>query len=71
MTKFAKYVKTENIRKTRKEKGITVRELQEALGFNSPSSYYYLESGFVEPRISQMAILSQVLDEPASNFFAL
>jgi DNA-binding XRE family transcriptional regulator len=41
------------------------------MGLASRVSYYNLESGIVEPRISQMIILSEILDKPVSHLFNL
>lgn len=71
MSRYSEYVKTENIRNARKGKGITVEEITSKMGLASRVSYYNLETGIVEPRISQMVTLSKILEEPVSNFFAL
>ena len=69
MNRYSIYVKTENIKQTRKDKKITVDELIDRLGFASRVSYYNLENGVVEPRISQMVTLSQILGGPVKKFF--
>lgn len=71
MNKFSKYVKTEDIREIRKAKGITVNEIVKRMGFSSRVSYYNIESGYVEPKISQMVMLSEILDEPIERIFNL
>ena len=69
--KYSKYVKRENIRNTRKEKHISVKDLTKELGLSSTVSYYNIENGMVEPKISQMVTISKLLDEPVKNFFML
>lgn len=69
MAKYSEYVKTENIKRARKEKHIQVNEIIKKMGLASRVSYYNLESGIVEPRISQMIILSEILDKPMSYLF--
>lgn len=71
MAKYSKYTNTENIREARRKKNVTVNTLRDVLGYTSRVSYYNLENGKVEPKISQMIILSEVLDEPINHFFAL
>lgn len=71
MAKYSEYVKTENLKKARKDKGITVNELISRMGLASRVSYYNIENGIVEPKISQMILISQILNEPMKNFFAL
>lgn len=69
MRPYSKYVKTSDIRKTRKQKKMSANKIATEMGFSSICSYYNLETGLVEPRISQMVRLSQILDEPVKNFF--
>lgn len=69
MNKYSKYVNTSNIRKTRTEKGITVAEIAKRMDLTCRSSYYNLENGYVEPRISQMLALSEILGMPISYLF--
>lgn len=69
MSRYSIYVYTDNIREARKSKGLTVGEIMDKMGFLSRASYYNLENGVVEPRISQMITLSQILGGPVKNFF--
>lgn len=69
--KFIGYVNRDNLRETRKKKNVRVTEILKALGLSSSVSYYNIENGLTEPKISQMVIISQMLDEPVTNFFNL
>lgn len=69
MAKYSEYVKTENIKKARKEKHISVNEIICKMGLASRVSYYNVENGVVEPRISQMILLSKILEKPVSHLF--
>ena len=69
MGKYGKYVKTENIRGARKNKHILIADIIEKMGLTSRVSYYNIENGIVEPRISQMIILSEILGEPITKLF--
>ena len=71
MNKYSMYVKTEKIKNERKKKQKTIKDMSVNLGFKSPISYYNLEVGIVEPKISQMIKLSKVLGKPVSYFFNL
>lgn len=50
-----------NIKALRKQKGITVAELQNAFGFNNPTSIYKWERGENLPSIDNLVILAYVL----------
>lgn len=69
MNKYSEYVKTENIRNARKSKNLKVMDLAEKLGLSSRVSYYNIENGIVEPKISQIVIISEALGEPVENLF--
>ena len=71
MGKYGKYVKTENIRSARKNKHILIADIIAKMGLTSRVSYYNIENGIVEPRISQMIILSEILEEPVHHLFNL
>lgn len=69
MAKFSEYVKTENIRNARINKGLTVGDISRRMGFSSRVSYYNIENGVVEPKVSQIVTLSNILDGPVQEFF--
>lgn len=51
----------ENIKRIRKSKGISVRELQDVFGFNNPQAIYKWQSGKSVPTIDNIVILASVL----------
>ncbi len=51
----------ENIKRIRKSKGISVRELQDVFGFNNPQAIYKWQSGKSVPTIDNIVILAAVL----------
>lgn len=51
----------ENIKRIRKSKGISVRELQDVFGFNNPQAIYNWQSGKSVPTIDNIVILASVL----------
>ncbi|WP_270248334.1 helix-turn-helix domain-containing protein [Dorea formicigenerans] len=54
--------KGENIIILRKQKQMSVRELQEAFGFETPQAIYKWQHGTALPTIDNLVILSAVLD---------
>ena len=71
MNKYAKYVNTEELRKTRNKKKKTYEDMSNEMGMKSPISYYNLEVGIVEPKISQMIKVSNILGKPIGKIFNL
>ena len=51
----------ENIRRMRKEAGISVRELQIMFGFTNPQSIYSWQSGKSLPSVDNFIILAMIL----------
>ena len=52
----------ENIAKMRKSKGITVKALQNALGFSTPQAIYKWQQGVCMPTIDNLVILAAIFD---------
>ena len=50
-----------NINKLRKRAGISVKQLQDVLGFNTPQAIYKWLSGVSMPTIDNLVILAAVL----------
>lgn len=71
MNKFSKYVNTENLKKSRLKRRFSYEDMAKKLGFKSQISYYNLEKGIVEPKISQMIKISEILGKPVPVFFNL
>ncbi len=51
-----------NIRQLRRKKGLSVRDIQEAMGFDSPSAVYKWEWGKALPSIEHLMTLSWLFD---------
>lgn len=64
-------VYTDRLKKARKEKNISFRKMAKLLGYNSPSSYMYIERGEVQPTIETMNKISSILGRPVNYFFKL
>lgn len=57
----------QNILRLRKERGLTVQELQEWFRFSSPRSIYKWQEGKALPSIDNLIALSEALDVPVMD----
>ena len=64
-------INTEQLKKSRELKGFSHRDMSKFLGAKSSATYYNIETGKVEPKISQALKISKLLKEPISKFFTL
>ena len=71
MKKYSMYVNTEELKKARNKKQKTYEDMAQEMGMKSPVSYYNIEVGIVEPKISQMIKISQILNKPIGKIFNL
>lgn len=69
MNKFSKYVNTEELKQERKNKGLSITDMAKLMGFNSKVTYYNIEIGITEPKISHINKISNILGKPPKNFF--
>ena len=53
-----------NIKRLLKEKGISVRQLQEFFGFEQPQAIYKWQWGVCLPKIDHLFALSKILEVP-------
>ena len=67
--KYSKFVNTEELKKTREEKGFSIRDMSRFMGFKSPATYYNIENGIAEPKISHINSISKILKTSSSKFF--
>ncbi len=51
-----------NIARLRKEKGITVRQIQEAMGFNTPQAIFKWQRGETMPTLDNIVVLSELFN---------
>lgn len=61
----------ENIKWIRKKKGISIKTIQDALGFGTPQSIYKWQRGESLPSLDNLVILSKILDESIDNIIIL
>lgn len=71
MGKYAEYVYTEVLRRERYAKNLTMSQMAKLLGKKSESSYSNIEKGIVEPKISDINTISEILGKSANLFFKL
>lgn len=69
MAKYSIYVNTETLRRERYAKNITMNEMAKLLGKKSLSSYSNIENGIVEPKISEIIKISNILNNSPNIFF--
>ena len=50
-----------NISRLRKEKGVTIRQIQETMGFNTPQAIYKWQSGVTLPSLENLVVLAELL----------
>ena len=67
--KYSKFDNTEELKKTREEKGFSIRDMSRFMGFKSPATYYNIENGIAEPKISHINSISKILKTSSSKFF--
>ena len=60
-----------NISRLRKENGITIKQIQEAMGFNTPQAVYKWQRGESMPSLDNMLVLSQLLNTSVEEIIAL
>lgn len=51
-----------NITRLRKEKGLSIREIQEAMGFNTPQAIFKWQRGEALPTIDNLVVLSELFN---------
>lgn len=51
-----------NISRLRKEKGLSIREIQEAMGFNTPQAIFKWQRGEALPTIDNLVVLSELFN---------
>lgn len=69
MNKYSKYVYTEELKRERKNKGLSIIDMAKLLGFKSKITYYNIENGISEPKISNINQISNILGKSPKNFF--
>ena len=60
-----------NISRLRKEKGIAVKQIQEAMGFNTPQAIYKWTRGETMPTLDNMLVLSKMFNKAIEEIIVL
>ncbi len=69
MNKYSQYVYTEELKNERKRKGLSIIDMSKLLGFKSKVTYYNIENGISEPKISNINNISKILKKSPQKFF--
>jgi len=51
-----------NIARMRKQKGITIRQIQEEMGFNTPQAIYKWQNGTTLPSLENLVVLAEMFE---------
>ena len=51
-----------NISRMRKEKGITIKQIQEQMGFNTPQAIYKWQNGSTLPSLENLVVLAELFN---------
>ena len=60
-----------NISRLRKEKGITIKQIQETMGFNTPQAIYRWMRGETMPTLDNVFALSELLNVTVEEIVVL
>lgn len=69
MNKYSNFVKTEELKRERKNKGLSIIDMAKLMGFKSKVTYYNIEIGITEPKISHINNISAILGKSPRKFF--
>ena len=61
----------QNISRLRKQAGISVKDLQDVFGFNSPQAIYKWQHGATLPTIDNLVVLAAVFGVPIDDILVL
>ena len=59
-----------NIKSLREKAGLSVKDLQDVFGFNTPQAIYKWQSGRALPTIDNLVVLASVLNVPMDSIVA-
>lgn len=71
MAKFSKYVNSDKLKEIRSDKKLSCRDMARLMGVKSQVTYFNIENGIVEPKITQMIAISSILKGSVGKFFNL
>ena len=56
-----------NISRMRRQKGITIRQIQEEMGFNTPQAIYKWQNGTTLPSLENLVVLAEMFETTISE----
>lgn len=59
-----------NISRLRKEKGLSIKEIQEAMGFNTPQAIFKWQRGETLPTVDNLVVLAQLFETTIDEIIA-
>ncbi len=60
-----------NIARMRKLKGITIRQIQEEMGFNTPQAIYKWQNGTTLPSLENLVVLAEMFETTISEIIVV
>jgi transcriptional regulator with XRE-family HTH domain len=66
-----KYVKTDILKEERESRGLTYEDMANLMGYNSKSTYMYIENGTTVPTAPVMIKIANIFEKPVGYFFDL
>ncbi len=60
-----------NISRLRKEKGISVKQIQDVMGFNTPQAIFKWQRGETLPSLDNIVVLSELFDVAIEEIVAI
>lgn len=61
----------ENIRRLRKQRGLTVKDLQVRFGFATPQAIYKWQQGTALPSVDNLVVLSSIFGVPMESILVI
>lgn len=60
-----------NIRAIRKQRGLSVKDLQDIFGFTTPQAIYKWQQGVTLPTVDNLVVLASVFDVPMEKILVI
>ena len=60
-----------NIRAIRKQRGLSVKDLQDIFGFATPQAIYKWQQGVTLPTVDNLVVLASVFDVPMEKILVI
>jgi len=60
-----------NIRAIRKQRGLSVKDLQDLFGFATPQAIYKWQQGAALPTVDNLVVLARILDVPMEKILVI